>query len=99
MGCWMVSRGQNYCEDCRYSWYPRGHSRSVRCPRCKSPRVVTQAEVDATRQARREERQELAARIKNFGYAVGVLCPACGQVIMAGQVLTHYDQLHMWSET
>lgn len=29
-------RPQNVCKQCRYSWYPRGKSLSLKCPHCGS---------------------------------------------------------------
>jgi hypothetical protein len=31
-----TKRPQNVCKQCRYSWYPRGKSLSLKCPRCGS---------------------------------------------------------------
>ena len=31
-----TKRPQNICEDCKYTWYPRGKQVSLRCPRCGS---------------------------------------------------------------
>jgi len=30
----MAKRPQNKCKNCYYTWYPRGHSVSVACPKC-----------------------------------------------------------------
>ena len=30
---------QNKCETCQYTWYPRGKSRSLKCPSCGSRNV------------------------------------------------------------
>ena len=32
-------RSQNKCEDCGYTWYPRGKNLSLACPRCKGSKV------------------------------------------------------------
>jgi len=32
-------RPQNVCKSCGYTWHPRGHSLSPRCPRCGGTRV------------------------------------------------------------
>lgn len=33
-------RMQNECEDCRYTWYPRGKSLSTACPKCGGKNVT-----------------------------------------------------------
>jgi hypothetical protein len=33
-------RPQNACEDCGYSWHPRGKDLSLKCPSCSSTNVV-----------------------------------------------------------
>lgn len=35
----MTMRPQNECDDCGYTWYPRGKSLSIRCPNCGSRAV------------------------------------------------------------
>lgn len=30
------ARRPQECPDCLYSWFPRGHSRSARCPKCRA---------------------------------------------------------------
>ncbi len=32
-------RPQNHCTKCQYNWYPRGHSISIRCPKCNSTEI------------------------------------------------------------
>jgi len=31
---------KNYCKACRYSWYPKGHSLSKKCPNCGSTKTT-----------------------------------------------------------
>ncbi|HYH68199.1 MAG TPA: hypothetical protein VD866_26130 [Urbifossiella sp.] len=35
----MADRPQNYCRDCGYQWFPRGHDHAARCPGCRGPNV------------------------------------------------------------
>ncbi|AXV74734.1 hypothetical protein CJO75_17340 (plasmid) [Ralstonia solanacearum] len=35
----MTKRPQNVCENCRYTWYPRGKAISLKCPKCGSGQV------------------------------------------------------------
>jgi hypothetical protein len=35
----VTERARNHCGACGHSWTPRGRSRSVRCPKCRSRRV------------------------------------------------------------
>ena len=42
-------------------------------------------------------RQQLAHRIKNFGYAENVQCPGCSRRFMVSEVLDHYDRVHIGS--
>lgn len=36
----QTERPENACDTCGYTWYPRGKSRSSKCPECGSRRVV-----------------------------------------------------------
>lgn len=35
----MTKRPQNVCKNCGYTWYPRGKSVSLKCPKCGSGKV------------------------------------------------------------
>ena len=35
----MIIDNENECDDCGYTWYPRGHYVSKRCPSCSSTQV------------------------------------------------------------
>ncbi|MFY9223918.1 MAG: hypothetical protein WAQ98_14705 [Blastocatellia bacterium] len=32
----LTKRPQNVCKSCNYTWHPRGHSLSSKCPKCGS---------------------------------------------------------------
>ena len=36
----MTYRPKNECDDCGYTWYPRGKNRSLRCPHCGSRDII-----------------------------------------------------------
>ena len=93
-GIRVAVRSLNQCEGCGYTWYPRGHAKSARCPSCKSPRVVTHEEVQAARTAKVAMRDELVQRLKIFGPAEMIFCPVCHQRFPAGEMLFHYDKFH-----
>jgi uncharacterized paraquat-inducible protein A len=35
----MTKRRLNVCEDCKYTWYPRGKDLSPKCPQCGSTKT------------------------------------------------------------
>lgn len=42
----MADRPQNYCRDCGFQWYPRGHDHTARCPGCRGPNVAPVMSLD-----------------------------------------------------
>jgi predicted RNA-binding Zn-ribbon protein involved in translation (DUF1610 family) len=35
----LPKRLENKCKKCKYTWHPRGHAKSHKCPRCGSEKV------------------------------------------------------------